>query len=51
MRRIITRWFSLGKLSGPIEVKGMAYGGDRGISRVEVSFDDEKSWRDAADLL
>ena len=25
----------------------MAYGGDRGISRVELSFDDEKSWRDA----
>ena len=43
--------FSLGKLSGPIEVKGMAYGGDRGISRVELSFDDEETWRDAADLL
>src|SRR5438067_2146203 len=40
-------WFSLGKLSGPIEVKGIAYGGDRGISRAELSFDNGKSWRDA----
>ena len=40
-------WFSLGKLSAPIGVKGMAYGGDRGISRVEVSFDDGGTWRDA----
>jgi DMSO/TMAO reductase YedYZ molybdopterin-dependent catalytic subunit len=39
--------FSLGELNAPIEVKGMAYGGDRGISRVELSFDDGKSWRDA----
>ena len=40
--------FSLGKLRSPIEVKGIAYGGDRGVSRVEVSFDGGKSWRDAA---
>jgi DMSO/TMAO reductase YedYZ molybdopterin-dependent catalytic subunit len=39
--------FSLGKLTGPIEVKGVAYGGDRGISRVELSFDNGQSWRDA----
>src|SRR5438034_965576 len=39
--------FSLGQLSGPIEVKGIAFGGDRGISRVEISFDDGKSWLDA----
>src|SRR6266496_889413 len=39
--------FSLAKSNGPIEVKGIAYGGDRGISRVEFSFDDGKSWRDA----
>ena len=39
--------FSISQLQQPIEVKGMAYGGDRGISRVELSFDDEKSWRDA----
>jgi DMSO/TMAO reductase YedYZ molybdopterin-dependent catalytic subunit len=40
-------WFSLNQLCGPIEVKGMAYGGNRGISRVEVSFDDGKTWSDA----
>ena len=40
-------WFSLGKLDVPIEVKGMAYGGDRGISRVELAFDDGKTWNDA----
>ena len=38
--------FSLGKLSGPIEVKGVAYGGDRGVSRVELSFDGQ-TWNDA----
>jgi DMSO/TMAO reductase YedYZ molybdopterin-dependent catalytic subunit len=39
--------FSLGQLKGPIEVKGIAYGGDRGISRVEVSDDDGETWDDA----
>jgi DMSO/TMAO reductase YedYZ molybdopterin-dependent catalytic subunit len=39
--------FALSKLQGPIEVKGIAYGGDRGVSRVELSFDDEKTWSDA----
>ena len=38
---------SLGKLTSPIEVKGVAYGADRGISRVEVTFDDGQQWRDA----
>jgi DMSO/TMAO reductase YedYZ molybdopterin-dependent catalytic subunit len=38
--------FSLGELKKPIEVKGIAYGGDRGISRVELSSDGGKSWRD-----
>ena len=38
---------SLGKLTAPIEVKGIAFGGDRGISRVELSFDGGNSWRDA----
>src|SRR5438034_6212550 len=37
----------LDKLTTPIEVKGIAYGGDRGISRVEVSFDDGRTWSDA----
>ena len=39
--------FSLGQLSGPIEVKGMAFGGDRGISHVEISDDDGETWTDA----
>ena len=37
-------WFALNKLNAPIEVKGMAYGGDRGTSRVELSFDDGETW-------
>ncbi len=39
--------FSLSRLAGPIEVKGVAFGGDRGISRVELSFDDGKTWDEA----
>src|SRR6266540_612994 len=39
--------FSVRELQQPIEVRGMAYGSDRGISRVELSFDDGKTWRDA----
>jgi DMSO/TMAO reductase YedYZ molybdopterin-dependent catalytic subunit len=39
--------FSLGKLSTPVQVKGIAYGGDRGVSRVELSSDGGKSWRNA----
>jgi DMSO/TMAO reductase YedYZ molybdopterin-dependent catalytic subunit len=39
--------FSLGKLAGPIEVKGVAFGGDRGVSRVELSFDYGQTWSDA----
>ena len=39
--------FFLSKLAGPIEVKGIAFGGDRGISRVELSFDDGKTWDEA----
>jgi DMSO/TMAO reductase YedYZ molybdopterin-dependent catalytic subunit len=39
--------FSLGKLTPPIEVKGVAFGGDRGISRVELSFDNGETWSDA----
>jgi len=39
--------FSLGQLSGPIEVKGIAFGGDRGISRVEISDDGGETWTDA----
>jgi DMSO/TMAO reductase YedYZ molybdopterin-dependent catalytic subunit len=39
--------FSISELREPIEVKGIAYAGDRGISRVELSFDDGKTWNDA----
>ena len=39
--------FSLGQLGGPIEVKGIAFGGDRGISRVEISDDNGETWTDA----
>ena len=31
----------------PIEIKGIAFGGDRGISRVEISDDDGETWADA----
>src|SRR5438477_11693239 len=40
-------WFSLSKITGPVEVKGIAFGGDRGVSRVELSFDDGETWDDA----
>lgn len=39
--------FSLGKLNAPIEVKGVAFAGDRGISRVEFSDDDGETWIEA----
>jgi len=40
--------FSLGQLGGaPIQIKGIAFGGNRGISRVEVSDDDSDTWADA----
>jgi DMSO/TMAO reductase YedYZ molybdopterin-dependent catalytic subunit len=38
--------FSLGKLTGSIEVRGIAFGGDRGVSRVELSFDGQ-TWNEA----
>jgi DMSO/TMAO reductase YedYZ molybdopterin-dependent catalytic subunit len=38
---------SLGELTAPIEIKGVAFGGDRGISRVELSVDDGQTWSDA----
>src|SRR6478672_9194120 len=36
--------FQVGK---PVEVRGMAFGGDRGISKVEISSDDGETWDDA----
>ena len=38
---------SLSQNSGSIIVAGYAYAGDRGISKVEVSFDNGKSWQQA----
>ena len=35
--------FALGQ---PVELRGMAFGGDKGISKVELSFDDGKTWRE-----
>jgi DMSO/TMAO reductase YedYZ molybdopterin-dependent catalytic subunit len=34
-------------LSGPIRLKGIAFSGDRGISRVEVSLDAGQTWMEA----
>ena len=39
--------FSLAKLNGVIWVKGVAFGGDRGVSKVEVSVDDGENWSPA----
>jgi len=39
--------FPLGELREPIQVKGVAFGGDRGVSKAEVSFDDGSSWQEA----
>jgi len=35
------------KLGQSTELRGIAFGGDRGIQNVELSFDGEKSWRPA----
>jgi hypothetical protein len=35
-------------LGVPVMLKGIAFGGSRGISRVEVSLDDGKSWQAAS---
>ncbi len=37
----------LAKVSNGLPLKGVAFGGDRGISRVEVSLDDGKNWQEA----
>ncbi len=36
------------KVGEPIELRGMAFSGDRGISKVEVSHDDSKTWEEAS---
>jgi hypothetical protein len=38
--------FQVGK---PVELRGMAFGGDRGISKVEISSDDGDTW-DGAEI-
>jgi DMSO/TMAO reductase YedYZ molybdopterin-dependent catalytic subunit len=39
--------FPLSAVANGIGVRGVAFGGDRGISRVEVSFDDGATWQEA----
>lgn len=39
--------FSVAAAANGITVRGIAFGGDRGISRVEVSFDDGANWQEA----
>ena len=39
--------FRSGVAASGIAVRGVAFGGDRGISRVEVSFDDAATWQEA----
>src|SRR5207253_558106 len=40
-------WIRQNDAAKGILIKGVAYGGNRGISRVEVSLDDGKNWDDA----
>ena len=40
-------WFSLTNAPNGIPLKGVAFAGDRGVTRVEVSTDDEKNWQEA----
>ncbi|MGI9086270.1 MAG: molybdopterin-dependent oxidoreductase [Chthoniobacterales bacterium] len=41
------QWFGAPTAAKGIPMKGIAFGGDRGVSRVEVSADDGKTWADA----
>lgn len=40
-------WFKLSDQPSGISVKGVAFGGDKGVSRVELTADDGKTWTDA----
>ncbi|MBA3762482.1 MAG: molybdopterin-dependent oxidoreductase [Chthoniobacterales bacterium] len=41
------QWFDLRTAGNGVGVKGVAFGGDRGVSRVEVSADDGANWVEA----
>lgn len=41
------QWFKLADNANGITARGIAFGGDRGISRVELSTDDGATWTDA----
>jgi DMSO/TMAO reductase YedYZ molybdopterin-dependent catalytic subunit len=41
------RFVSNFKVNEPVELHGMAFGGDRGVSKVELSFDGGGSWQEA----
>ena len=40
-------WLSLTSVPNRIPMKGVAFAGNRGVTRVEISTDDEKSWQEA----
>ncbi len=40
-------WFRLANTRSGVPLKGVAFAGDRGVSRVEVSLDDEQTWQEA----
>jgi DMSO/TMAO reductase YedYZ molybdopterin-dependent catalytic subunit len=40
-------WFSLTTIPAGVPLKGIAFAGDRGVSRVEVSMDAGRTWEDA----
>ncbi len=41
------QWFDLPTAANGIQIKGVAFSGDKGISRVEVSADDGGNWAEA----
>ncbi|MDQ3118864.1 MAG: hypothetical protein M3Q89_04760 [Verrucomicrobiota bacterium] len=41
------QWFDLPTAANGIQIKGVAFGGDKGVSRVEVSADDGGNWAEA----
>lgn len=41
------QWIEAAAAANGVRMKGIAFGGDRGVSRVEVSLDDGKNWTDA----